>query len=149
MISGLIKYQTQSPNYVHFFNKTWRVNCILFNGLKPLKWLVIKLQKHNSDIYETYQMINKVITDIKLLRENNIQEIIFIHRVENKTAPSLFLKKFCKPSHTYPASFSAHNFLVPTFKLKKVGIEFLLETCYFGTTFWQRQKKSSRILHSR
>ena len=42
-----------------------------------------------------------------------------MHRVENKTAPSIFLTKFCKPSHAYPTNFSAHNFLVPTFKLKK------------------------------
>ena len=42
-----------------------------------------------------------------------------MHRVENKTAPSIFLTKFCKPSHPYPTSFSAHNFLVPTLKLKK------------------------------
>ena len=42
-----------------------------------------------------------------------------MHRVENKTAPSIFLTKFCKPSHVYPTNFSAHNFLVPTFKLKK------------------------------
>ena len=42
-----------------------------------------------------------------------------MHRVENKTAPSIFLTKFCKPSHPYPTNFSAHNFLVPTLKLKK------------------------------
>ena len=42
-----------------------------------------------------------------------------MHHVENKTAPSIFLAKFCKPSHVYPTNFSAHNFLVPTFKLKK------------------------------
>ena len=42
-----------------------------------------------------------------------------MHRVENKTAPSIFLTKFCKPSHSYPTNFSAHNFLVPTLKLKK------------------------------
>ena len=42
---------------------------ILFNGLEPLKPLVIKLQKRNSDIYEAYQMIDKVITDIKYLHE--------------------------------------------------------------------------------
>ena len=42
-----------------------------------------------------------------------------MHRVKNKTAPSIFLTKFCKPSHVYPTYFSAHNFLVPTFKLKK------------------------------
>ena len=58
-----------------------------------------------------------------------------MHRVENKTAPSIFLTKFCEPSHPYPTNFSAHNFLVPTLKLKKVGIEFLLEARYFGTTF--------------
>ena len=63
-----------------------------------------------------------------------------MHRVENKTAPSIFLTKFCKPSHSYPTNFSAHNFLVPPLKLKKVGIEFLLETRYFGTT-----RKSSKI----
>ena len=58
-----------------------------------------------------------------------------MHRVENKTAPSIFLTKFCKPSHAYPTNFSAHNFLVPTLKLKKVSTEFLSEARYFGTTF--------------
>ena len=58
-----------------------------------------------------------------------------MHRVENKTAPSIFLTKFCKPTHVYPTNFSAHNILVPTFKLKKVSIEFLLEARYFRTTF--------------
>ena len=42
-----------------------------------------------------------------------------MHRVENKTAASIFLTKFCKPSHAYPTNFSAHTFLVPTLKLKK------------------------------
>ena len=41
-------------------------------------------------------------------------------RVENKTAPSIFLTRFCKPSHLYPTNFSAHNFLVPILKLKKI-----------------------------
>ena len=42
-----------------------------------------------------------------------------MHRIENKTAPSIFLTKFCRPSHVYPTNFSAHNFLVPALKLKK------------------------------
>ena len=57
-----------------------------------------------------------------------------MHRAENKTAPSTFLTKFFKPSHAYPTNFSAYDFLVPTMKLKE-SIEFLLEACYFGTTF--------------
>lgn len=43
---------------------------ILINGLEPLKPLIIKLQIRNSDIYEAYQMIDRVITDVKHLREN-------------------------------------------------------------------------------
>ena len=42
-----------------------------------------------------------------------------MHCVEIKTAPSIFLTKFCKPSHPYPTNFWAHNFLVPSSKLKK------------------------------
>ena len=58
-----------------------------------------------------------------------------MHRVENQTASSIFLTKFCKPSHAYATTFLAKNFLVPTIKLKKkVSIEFLSEACYFGTT---------------
>ena len=50
---------------------------------------------------------------------NIIGNVVLIHRVENKTVPSIFLTKFCKPSYPYPTNFSAHNFLVPTLKLKK------------------------------
>ena len=42
-----------------------------------------------------------------------------MHQVENEIVPSIFLLKFCKPSHPCPTNFSAHNFLVPTLKLKK------------------------------
>ena len=42
-----------------------------------------------------------------------------MHHVENKTTPSIFLTKFCKPSHAYPTNFSAHSVLVRTLKLKK------------------------------
>ena len=57
-----------------------------------------------------------------------------MHRVENKTGPSIFLAMFSKPSHVYPTNFSAHNFLVPTFELKKVSIEFLLEARYIDNS---------------
>ena len=40
-------------------------------------------------------------------------------RVENKTAPSIFLTRFCKPSRPSPTNFSTHNFLVPTLKFEK------------------------------
>ena len=99
--------------------------------LKIIKFVFIIFDKnkfaHTREIFKEQKILNTY--QLKIL-----SNIIFKHRVENKTAPSIFLTKFCKPSHPYPTNLSAHN-LVPTLKLKKVGIEFLLEARYFGTTF--------------
>ena len=72
---------------------------------------------------------------------------MFMQHVENKTAPFIFLKKFCKLSHTYPTNFLGYNFLVPTLKLKK-GIVFLLEAVTLEQHFdssRKNQRKSSKI----
>ena len=55
---------------------------------------------------------------LNIYQLNILSNIIFMHRLENKTAPSIFLAKFCKLSHAYPTHFSAHNFLVLALKLK-------------------------------
>ena len=67
---------------------------------------------HTGEIFKEQKILN--IYQLKIL-----SNIIFMHRVENKTAPSIFLTKFCKPSHAYPTNFLTHNFLVPTLELKK------------------------------
>ena len=56
---------------------------------------------------------------LNIYQLNILSNIIFMHLVENKTASAIFLIKFCKPSQLYPTNFSAHNFLVPTLKMKK------------------------------
>ena len=38
---------------------------MLFHGLEPTKALVTKLQKRNQDIYQTYCMIDKVLSDLR------------------------------------------------------------------------------------
>ena len=77
--------------------------CIIFNK---------KEFAHLREIFKEQNILN-------IYQLNILSNIIFTHRVENKTAPSIFLAKFCKPSHASPTNFSAHNFLVPTLKLKK------------------------------
>ena len=52
--------------------------------------------------------------------------------VENKTAASIFLTKFCKSSHAYLANFSAHNVLVPNLKLEKSKYRVSIR----GPLFW-------------
>ena len=43
---------------------------LVFNGLEPLKPLVMKLQKRNLDIYKAYQMTDNVIFELKGFRDN-------------------------------------------------------------------------------
>ena len=50
---------------------------------------------------------------------NILSNITFMYRLENKTAPYIFLKIFCKPSHAYQTNSYAHNFLLPALKLKQ------------------------------
>ena len=69
---------------------------------------------HKREIFKEQKILN-------IYQLNILSNMVFMHRVENKTAPSIFLTKFCKPSHSYPTNFSTHNFLVPTLKLKKSG----------------------------
>ena len=43
---------------------------VLFNGLEPLKPLVVKLQKHNQDIFKGYYMTDTIVSDLIECRRN-------------------------------------------------------------------------------
>ena len=43
---------------------------LVFNWLEPLKPLGTKLQKRNQDINKAYQMIDNVISELKVFRDN-------------------------------------------------------------------------------
>ena len=43
---------------------------VLYNELEPLKPLVTKLQKGNQDIYQAYQMIDQVNTNLRETKDN-------------------------------------------------------------------------------
>ena len=73
----------------------------------------------NKNKFANTRAIFKEQKILNIYRLSNLNNTIFMHHVENKTAPSIFVTKFYKPSHAYPTNFSAHNFLVPTLKLKK------------------------------
>ena len=42
-----------------------------------------------------------------------------MHKIKNRTAPSLFLANFEQPSHSYPARFSSEYYRKPQIKLCK------------------------------
>ena len=112
-------YYSYIQTYINYANIAWGSTCR--TNLKKIN----SQQKHairiifNKNKFAHTREIFKEQKILNIYQLNILSNIIFMHRVENKTAPSIFLTKFCKPSHPYPTNFSAHNFLVPTLKLKK------------------------------
>ena len=47
-----------------------------YNGLEPLESLVTKLQKHNQNIYQAYQMIDQIINDLRETKDNMMKNFI-------------------------------------------------------------------------
>ena len=115
----LALYYSYIQTYINYANIAWGSTCRT------------NLKKFNSQQKHAIRIIfnkNKFVHTRKIFKEqkisniyqlNILSNIIFMHRVENKTTPSIFLTKFCKLSHPYPTNISAHNFLVPTLEMKK------------------------------
>ena len=61
-----------------------------------------------------------------------------MHRVENKTAPS----------HVYPTNFSTHNFLVPTFKLKKSKYRVSIRGPFLWNNIFTVAEKSKKVFQN-
>ena len=47
---------------------------VLFNGLEPLNLLATKLRKRKQDIYQAYHMIDQVLSDLKDVKNNIVEE---------------------------------------------------------------------------
>ena len=115
----LALYYSYIQTYINYANIAWgstcRTNLKKINGQQkhPIRIIFNKNKfAHTREIFKEQKILN-------IYQLNILSNIIFMHCVENKTAPSIFLTKLCNPSHVYPLNLSAHNFLVPTFKLKK------------------------------
>ena len=68
-----------------------------------------------------------------------------MHQIIAKTAPSLFLSEFKKPSHFYPTGFSKVNFIKPTYKIINVSSEFQLEDLIYEMNFKIKLKKKYNV----
>ena len=114
----LALYYSYIQTYINYANIAWggtcRTNLKKINSQqKHAIRIIFNKNKfaHTREIFKEQKNLN--------IYQLNILSNIFMHCVENKFAPSIFLTKFCKPWHSYPTNFSAYNFLVPALKLKK------------------------------
>ena len=64
-----------------------------------------------------------------------------MHRIGTKTAPSVFLSKFKKPSHLYPTRFFNVNYIKPTYKLNKCKFQISVRRPYLWNEFLTQTEK--------
>ena len=136
----LALYYSYIQTYINYANIAWdsicRTNIKKINSeQKHAIRIIFNKNKfaHTREIFKEQKILN-------IYQLNILSNIIFMHRVENKTSPSIFLTKFCQPSHVYRTNFSAHNFLVPTFKLKRSKYRVSIR----GPLLWKKHFDSSR-----
>ena len=63
--------------------------------------------------------VNLSIPVLNVYKINIFNTALFMHKIQGKSASSMFLRKFRKPSHLYPTRFSHLNYVKPTPKLNK------------------------------
>ena len=64
-----------------------------------------------------------------------------MHQIGTKTAPSVFLSKFEKPSHSYPTRFSNVKCIKPTYKLNICKFRVSVRGPYLWNEFQTQTEK--------
>ena len=71
-----------------------------------------------------------------------------MHQISTKTAPSVFLSKFKKPSHLYSTRFSYVNYIQPTYKLNKWKFRISIRGPYLWNEFLTQTEKEIKSTSS-
>ena len=110
-------YYSYIHSYISYANIAWANT--YFSNLKKVN----SQQKHSVRIIYNkmkYESVRELLISLKILNVyqiNILNNASFMHRINTKTAPTVFLSKFNKPSHIYPTRFSQINYAKSTHKL--------------------------------
>ena len=128
-------YCSYIHTYISYANIAWGSTYI--SNLKK----IISQQKHASRIifnkkkYETVRELLRSINILNVYQINILNNTILMYQISRKTAPSVFLSKFKKPSHLYPTRFSKVNYIKPTYKLNKCKFQISVGGPYLWNEF--------------
>ena len=87
---------------------------------------------------------NKILNVQKL---NIVNVTTFIYKVNPKTALSIFLSRFQKPSHSYPTRFLELNYVQPTRKIKTSKYSISIRGPYIWNSFLSSKEKKITTMH--
>ena len=117
--SLLSLYCSYIHSYINYGSVSWRSTCR--TNLKKIN----SQQKHalciifNKSKFEHASESFKSSKVLNVLKLNIFNTATFMHKIQEKSSPSIFLPKFSKPSHSYSTRFSHLNYVKPTPKLNK------------------------------
>ena len=77
----------------------------------------LKLVHNKNRFYHSKVLFEFEILNVYKL--NLFNTAVFMYKVKNRTAPSLFLEKFERISHSHLIRFSSGNYMKPQIKLRK------------------------------
>ena len=96
--------------------------------------------KHTKQLFQ----LNKILNVYKL---NIVNVATFMLKVTTKTAPNIFLSRFQKPSHSYPARFSELNYVQPTHNIKTSKYSISIRGPYIWNSFLSFEEKQITTMH--
>ena len=121
-----------------------------FSNLKKVN----SQQKHSVRIIYNkmkYESVRELLISLKILNVyqiNILNNASFMHRINTKTAPTVFLSKFTKPSHIYPTRFSQINYAKSTHKLNRCKYRISIRGPYIWNEFLSNKEKEIELTSS-
>ena len=112
-------YYAYIHTYLNFANLAWAST--IRTNLKKIhsqQKHAIRIIFHKDKFSHTKEPFvqNKVLNVYQL---NILNNLIFMHKVRNGNAPTVFLPKFQTPAHPYPTTFSKLNYIKPMSQLNR------------------------------
>ena len=117
--SLLALYFSYIHSYINYTNLVWgntrRTYLRKINSLQKHALRLIPNKNrfsHSKELFESCEIL--IVYKLNLLNT-----AVFMHKIKNRTALSLFLEIFQQPSHSYSTHFSSGNYRKPQINLRK------------------------------
>ena len=96
--------------------------------------------EHKKQLFQS----NKILNVYKL---NISNATVFMYKVNQKTAPNIFLSRFQKPSPSYPTRFSELKYVQPIHNIKTSKCSISFRGPYIWNSFLSSEEKQITTMH--
>ena len=103
------------------------------------------ITKESLNIQNSYFSRTKIL---KIYKLNILNVATFMYKVNQTTAPNVFLSRFQKQSHFYPTRFSKLNYVQPIHSIKTSKYSISVRGTYIWNSFLSHEEKQITTMHT-